>query len=280
MLSIILMAKLFTLLMCAICICSFGQKTDDHQKIYRVHLGYELPASVVCIGLSNLGFKQLGKIASLSESEAAALDPYSINSFDRPIAFLNPSGFENASKKSDLLLNVALFSPALLVIDKKIRHDWLDLLTMYVVTHAVDNALYFAAQFSVRRPRPFTYNPEVALQDKVGDGKTNSFFSGHTGFAAASTFYAAKVYTDYNHIKGWKRMMWYGIASVPPAVVGFYRTRAGKHFKTDVLAGFIAGATSGILVPELHRIKKKKDNLSFAPFYSGDASGITATLRF
>ena len=274
------MAKLFTLFMCIICLCSFGQKADDHQKIYRVHLGYELPASVAAIGLSNLGFKQLGKIASLSESEAAALDPYSINSFDRPIAFLNPSGFENASRKSDLFLNVALFSPALLVIDKKIRHDWLDLLTMYVVTHAVDNALYFAAQFSVRRPRPFTYNPEVALQDKTGDGKTNSFFSGHTGFAAASTFYAAKVYTDYNHIKGWKRMMWYGIASVPPAVVGFYRTRAGKHFKTDVITGFIVGAASGIVVPELHRIKKKKENLSFAPFYSGDASGITATLRF
>lgn len=274
------MAKLFTLLLCIACLCSFGQKESEQQKIYRVHLGYEVPASVACIALSTVGFKQLGKVATLSESEAAALNPYSINSFDRPIAFLNPSGFENASKKSDLFLNVALFSPALLAIDKKMRHDWLDLLTMYAVTHAVDNALYFVAQFSIRRARPFTYNPEVALQDKVGEGKTNSFFSGHTGFAAASTFYAAKVYTDYHHIKGWKRIMWYGIASVPPAVVGFYRTRAGKHFKTDVIAGFIAGATSGILVPELHRIKKKNNHLSFAPFYSGDASGITATLQF
>jgi membrane-associated phospholipid phosphatase len=274
------MARCFLFLALIFSVPLFSQKKDDHQKVYRVRLAYELPASVACIGLSSIGFKQLGKVATLSESQVAGLNPYDINSFDRPIAFLDPAGFENAQKKSDLFLNVAIFSPALLVIDKKIRKDWLDLLTMYVVTHAVDNAIYFAANFSVRRARPFTYNPEVPMESKTGEGKSNSFFSGHTAFSAASTFFAAKVFTDYNHIKGWKRIMWYGIASVPPAVVGYYRTRAGKHFKTDVIAGFISGAASGILVPELHRIKKKNDNLSFAPFFSGDASGITVSLKF
>jgi membrane-associated phospholipid phosphatase len=55
---------------------------------------------------------------------------------------------------------------------------------------------------------------------------------------------------------------------------------SGRHFRTDVLLGFVAGAASGILVPELHRIKKKTGKtMAFSPYYApGGATGLTMTL--
>ena len=46
-------------------------------------------------------------------------------------------------------------------------------------------------------------------------------------------------------------------AAVPPAVVGYYRMKGGKHFRTDVLAGIAVGAATGILIPELHKRSPK-----------------------
>jgi undecaprenyl-diphosphatase len=37
------------------------------------------------------------------------------------------------------------------------------------------------------------------------------------------------------------------------AFVGYERIRAGAHFPTDVIAGTMAGAAVGVLVPHLHR---------------------------
>jgi membrane-associated phospholipid phosphatase len=64
---------------------------------------------------------------------------------------------------------------------------------------------------------------------------------------------------------------------VPPAVVGYNRLRAGRHFRSDVIVGFLVGGTSGIMVPELHRIGRKK-NLTMEPFYSPQSTGVA--LRF
>lgn len=252
-----------------------AQKDSTHQKIYNVKVKWQLPASAACILLSNMGFRNLDKVSEMNAADILKLNPNDINSFDRPGAFLDPSEFESAQKRSDLFLNIALFTPAVLAFDKRIRKDWLDLITLYLVTHAVDNALYFAGTYSVRRPRPLTYNPGLTLDAKTGEGRSNSFFSGHTSFSAAATFFVARIYTDYHHITGWKRIGLYAAAAVPPSLVGYFRMEAGKHFKSDVIMGLIAGASSGILVPALHKFKKKHENISFAPFYTPGSSGLT-----
>jgi membrane-associated phospholipid phosphatase len=68
----------------------------------------------------------------------------------------------------------------------------------------------------------------------------------------------AKVYTDYHQIKGLKRIGIFTLAAIPPALVGYYRTEAGKHFKSDVITGFVSGAICGILVPEFHKDYNKR----------------------
>jgi membrane-associated phospholipid phosphatase len=280
------MQKITTLLFLVLAgATSFGQtdtaNTVKREKLYKVNLAWELPSSAAAILLSSTGFRKLEKVSSMTEADILKLNPNDVNGFDRPVIFNNPARYADAQTKSDLFLNISILTPSLLMLDKKMRKDWLDLLTLYLASHTVDNALYFAGAFSVRRPRPFLYNTEVPMNERVGDNKSNSFFSGHVGFATTSTFFLVKVFTDYNHIKGWRRLLLYTAASVPPALVGFYRMESGRHFRSDVLLGFISGAASGILVPELHKIHKKHENLSFSPYYApGGATGLSLAVKF
>lgn len=257
-----------------------AQDTLKTSKIYSVSPKYEFTTGIVLIGLSSLGFKKLAKISYLSKDDILRLNPNDINKFDRPIAFKNPDYFPTAQKRSDLFLNISLITPLILMADKEIRHDWLDLTSMYLMTHAFDNVLYFAATFPIRRPRPLAYNPKISVDDRAGDGKSISFFSGHVSFSSTATFFFVKVYTDYNQIKGIKRVGLYTLASIPPALVAYYRTQAGKHFKTDVITGFIAGAVSGILVPEWHKKNKKDKKVSLYPVYDPHYGGLSANWTF
>lgn len=274
------MAKIFLACMAMLAgtQCLYAQKDSTKQKLYDVNVKWKLPAAAAGVFLSSWGFKNLDKVATMDAAAVQRLDPHKLNFFDRPTAFLDPAGFDDAQKRSDFFLNFCLFTPAVLAFDKKIRKDWLDLITLYMVSHAIDNAVYFAFNYSIRRPRPLVYNPNVPLSEKTGEAKSNSFFSGHTSFSATATFFAVKIYTDYHQIKGWKRILLYTGAAVPATLVGYYRMEAGKHFKTDVLMGLLSGAASGILVPELHKIKKKHERISFAPYYSQGASGLTVMI--
>jgi len=260
---------------------SFVRGQDSsYQRVYRANHKVEIGVPIVFFCGAYFGFKALDKYASFTADDVKNLNPESINAFDRPIAYYNPAEFKSAQNTSDLFLNIAVASPALLLLDKKIRGDWKDFLSMFLMAHLVDNTIYFSSVLSVRRPRPLTFNPNVPLEEKIGEGKSNSFFSGHTSWSATSTFLLVKIYTDYHHIKGFKRLAFFTGAAIPPAFVGYYRMEAGKHFKTDVITGFVIGATCGILIPELHRIKSKTDGLSFNPFFMQGASGLTVSYRF
>jgi len=260
--------------------CSNAQLRDS-AKIYRVRPAYELPVAGGLLVASSFGFKALDKVAAFTEADLARLDPAKVNGFDRPVIFKDPAMVARAQSRADFFLNFSIASPVVLMLDRKIRKDWLDMLSLYLAAHVVDNAVYFAAAFPIRRARPFTYNAEVPVALRIGDAKSNSFFSGHTSFSATSTFFLAKVLTDYNHIRGWKRAGIYAIASVPPALVGYYRVQAARHFRTDVLLGFAVGAASGILVPELHKQLNRTKRVSLSPYITpAGQSGFCLNYRF
>lgn len=263
-----------TLFLYSISVCAQRDSTVT-SGIYKTNHGLEVALPVVFFTGAFFGFKALDKHASLTEEDVLKLDPQDINSFDRPIAFYNPEEFEKAQSLSYVQLDFALASPLILLLDKKIRKDWKDILSLFLVAHAVDNAIYFSSVLLFPRARPLSYNPNVPMQDRIGEGKDNSFFSGHVSWAATSTFLMTKIYTDYHHIKGFKRIALFTGAAVGPLIVGYYRLEAGKHFRTDVITGLIVGAACGIGVPELHRIKNKDRSLSFRPFSYSGANGLS-----
>lgn len=256
--------------------------TLKHRKnksvIYDMRPKYQLPLAAAAIVGSSLAFKALDQRAYLSPSDALKLDPYEINAFDRPAALQDPTNFSKNASMGDFFLNFSVASPALLALDKQVRKDWVDLLTLYLAAQAFDNMLYFGAIIAVRRPRPMAYNPALDSVARSGVGMTKSFFSGHVSFGATGTFFAVKVFTDYKKIKGFKRVLLYTAAAVPPLITGYYRVKAGRHFKTDVITGLIAGGTSGILIPELFKHKKNDRAVAFSPFYVPEGGGMTMTV--
>lgn len=261
---------------------SFAQKSKtDHQKIYKVNLKSEIPLTVGLFALNYYGFQVLDRKGTLDSLQIVSLDKNDVWAFDRNALTQGTSQRFDAEKISDVGMNLSLFLPALLALDKDIRHDWLDLLVLYLETQAINTTLYaYGGPMLTKRIRPFVYYDEIPLDDKTVTGTTDSFFSGHTSTTAAASFFMAKVYSDYHPELGNKKYLIFAAALIPPAIVGYHRYRALKHFPTDVMTGTIIGAATGILVPHLHKIVKlKNENLSVMP-YVGEYSGLAVSLKF
>lgn len=259
---------------------SFGQKKDDKKEtVYKINRKVEIPVTLGLFGASFLGFEYLRNKPQLSYEEVIQLDANDIWWFDRPATQQDVSFRHKAHDISDFFLNSSVMLPAVLALDGKIRKDWLDLLILYAESHAINTDFYLLNASFILRTRPFNYNPEVPVEDKLATETRNSFFSGHVSTAATASFFMAKVYSDYHPELGNKKYWFFAAAAIPPSLVGLYRYKAMKHFPTDIITGFAIGATAGILIPHLHKIKDDDSGFSFVPF-AGKYSGLQVSYTF
>lgn len=202
-------------------------------------------------------------------------DINSLNGLDRKTAlYWSPS----IAKTSDYILFSISVLPALFLSENHTGRDITTLLVMYAEVFTLNYGLTNIVKYTARRPRPYVYNPDttkVSIETRSDGVSKESFFSGHTSQTAAATFFFAKAISDYhpNLKPGIKAGLWVFAASVP-AANGYLRVLAGKHFPTDVIVGYIAGAATGVLIPELHRTKKSKAqkanlNMGISPTWNG-----------
>jgi membrane-associated phospholipid phosphatase len=105
-----------------------------------------------------------------------------------------------------------------------------------------------------------------------------SFFSGHTSLTAALCFTTAKVFSDYSDIPTHEALVWTGAALFPIAT-GLLRFEAGKHFPSDIIAGYFLGGAIGFLVPWLHRRKQITKGLILSPFGLNNGAGLYLSYR-
>ncbi len=257
---------------------TLGQSIKE-ASIYKINRKVEAPLTLGLFGASMLGFEYLRDKPKLGYEEVVQLNASDIWWFDRPATKQNVSFRHRAHDISDFCLNSSVIIPGLLALDNNIRKDWLDLLILYGESHAINTDFYLLNASLILRTRPFNYNPDVPVEDKLVQETRNSFFSGHVSTAATASFFMAKVYSDYHPGLGNKKYWLFAAAVIPPSLVGYYRFKAMKHFPTDILTGMVIGATAGILIPELHRAKHNGNNLSLIPF-SGELSGIKISYRF
>jgi membrane-associated phospholipid phosphatase len=101
----------------------------------------------------------------------------------------------------------------------------------------------------VRRARPANYNDTAPLDGTVDESL--SFPSGHTAGVASASFAFATTFWLRHPDSPW-RWVFAGSALAATGLTAFSRVAGGSHFPTDVIAGGLFGAGSGILVPLLH----------------------------
>lgn len=230
-------------------------------------------------GLFGIGLilQQTNKADPFSLEQLEMLDRNNINSFDRG-ATNNSS--KSARSASDIIFHISMGLPSLVfLIDKHTRSDVLSLFIMSAESLIISGGLNLLAKHAFNRARPYTYNNDFSLETRTNGSSRLSFFSGHTSQTATATFFIAKVISDYHpRMKtGFRIGMWSAAIAIP-AVTGYLRVESGRHYNSDVIAGFGIGAFVGWLVPHLNR-KKKSTKFSFTPYSQEGANGLSLVYK-
>lgn len=147
---------------------------------------------------------------------------------------------------------------------------------IYAQSIAITWGVTNLAKIAVRRPRPVAYIDADLHKDDPNYSNSStdsalSFFSGHASMTAAVTTTAT--YLAFTRSPGsWRPWVTLGVGTAVTAFTAYERVRAGAHFPTDVIAGAVAGAGIGIIVPHIHRsedVKQRRIWVGFAPDPSG-----------
>ncbi len=209
-------------------------------------------------------------LVPLTLADLELLNANQVNAFDRlAIDFYSPT----AAKASDIFWASSHAFPLLFLANKKSRKDFGKIAALYGETVFITTGLTVLIKTTVKRNRPFVFNPEVPTEKKTTRNARTAFLSGHTSITAANSFFAAKVFADYFPDSQWKPVVWTA-AAIIPGITGYLRIRAGKHYPTDTIAGYALGAAVGVLIPHLH--KKKREKVSFY----GSPTGMLVQVRF
>ena len=261
---------------------AFGQgHKPEKGMVYKMNYWVDVPVTAGLFVSYYFGLESLTRKSNPDSMQIVSLNKNDVWWFDRRVLYQDVNEMDNARNVSDIGLRIASIMPFFLLIDRKIRRDWYDIILLYLETQAVaQNAYLLAGPLFTERIRPFAYYNELDMAAKTGNGTTDSWFSGHTSTTATASFFMAKVLSDYHPELGGKKWILFGAALIPPVFVGVYRAKALKHFPTDVIMGSAVGAAVGILIPHFHKISRKKNkNHSVVPF-TGGYTGLAMSLKF
>lgn len=267
---------LFTFFIGLFSISISAQETDTTTKpspaVYKLKPAIDIPITVATVGWSLYGMSVIYGRDQVPATEIAALSPQNINAFDRPAA----DNYDTKAKSlSDKFFYGSMPLPLLLLADKKIRRDAGKVGLLFLQAMGSTGTLYTSSAMVADRFRPYAYNPMVDMGTRQGGGARNSFFAGHPAVVATSTFFMAKVYTDYHPNMRGKGIL-FGLAAAASATTGILRIKAGQHFYSDVITGVTVGALSGILIPHFHKNKAGGErSVQIYPNYQAGSTGLT-----
>ncbi|MEM9987687.1 MAG: phosphatase PAP2 family protein, partial [Bacteroidota bacterium] len=221
-------------------------------------LRLDVPLSGGLLGLALSGHWYQSRVPALESSTLLQLNRQEIWAFDRSASL---AWRPRAASLSDVGLVASVVSPLLLLASSRVRNHRSQHLLLWSQTLFMVDGLTNWTKALTLRNRPFNYfyaanfpnniSPDLAENVAENDARF-SFFSGHTSYAAAGTFFLAQTFNDYYPDSRLRPWIW-ASAALLPAAVGFLRVRAGKHYPSDVVVGYLVGAAVGMTIPLLHR---------------------------
>ena len=195
----------------------------------------------------------LPAINGLNEDDVFILDRWALGNY-------SPA----SANASDWFRNGAYLLPLSLGFTKQVKNEWKAIGLMYLETWLINESFTSLIKSGAGRVRPYAYNTDVSISLKLDPTTKRSFFSGHVSHVTSLSFFTASVFSDLYPTSDYKWIIW-SAASLLPAATAYLRYDAGRHYPTDVLFGFLSGATIGMLIPKLHKKKIKDLSISLIP---------------
>ena len=220
----------------------------QHKTGYHLDLKKDAILTGTSLLLTSAGILALRQTAPLSMAELDMLNANDINGFDR---FAIKRQNEKTANISDYFMYACLGANALLLTNKSLRKGLPEIGLIGIETAFITYGITNLVKATVLRPRPYLYNPNQLAFAGFEPEARFSFFSGHTSMSAAATFFAASTLSTYLPDFKYKSMVWV-LAAGLPATTALLRVSAGKHFPTDVIAGYAIGAFLGCYIPHMH----------------------------
>ncbi|MBK9018291.1 MAG: phosphatase PAP2 family protein [Saprospiraceae bacterium] len=220
------------------------------QSPYQLKAGREIGLYSIGLGVAGSGYYFHTKVTPLTAMQIGELRAEGLSTFER---WVTTRRSVRSHKTSNVLLHSSnLFPVVLTLADKTMRKDASTIGVLYSQAALINLGLTALVKTTVKRPRPYVYQSELTIEERMTTSARQSFWSGHTSQTATMCFLTARLYADYHPNSKWRPVMWSAAATIP-AATGILRMTAGKHFPTDVLAGYVTGAAIGFFLPRLHR---------------------------
>jgi membrane-associated phospholipid phosphatase len=231
---------------------------------------------VAAAGVTLLGYDLIKNKNDLTPEQLAAKTKSNLPFFDRWVAGKYSA---KANKDSYILFDGCYAIPVLgALLNKKERSKFGQVMVMYLETVAITGSLYTLTAGLVYRSRPFVYGDKAPLEKRLDKGGQRSFYGGHVATTAATTFFTAKVFQDFNPNSRLTPWLYTGAGALT-ALMSYERMISGYHFFSDCVVSAIIGTATGILIPQFHKNKNLK-HISLSPFYQNNSKGFNLVYKF
>ncbi|WPP52202.1 phosphatase PAP2 family protein [Catalinimonas niigatensis] len=235
---------------------TLGESAVAQQKAYQLSPGKEIP--LLSVGAAGTVTSLLLRRNQVSLDSTQIVDLSSDRLLGVDLSAID-NYHQGARIASDVFLSVSYLFPLTPLLLKDARQEYGAISVMLLETILLNETLTGLSKVLVSRPRPYTHNQNVDFADRIDDDNNLSFFSGHTSYTAAISFFTAQVLSQYIDNRTTRNLIWAG-AIAWPAATGYFRYASGKHYITDVLTGYIVGAAIGYFIPRLHETVAKRGN--------------------
>jgi membrane-associated phospholipid phosphatase len=193
----------------------------------------------------------LGGLLSAPEPEPTRWDDELLG-VDRPLRGRWGPG---AAHASDALLMTTLAAPTIVAVGGALDRGDPELgarALVYAEAHLLSLALHTWTKRLVGRPRAYTYGEGgEARRAAAGADAMASFYSGHAAAAFTSALAGSILIGARGEPDGVRAALWASGLGLAGATA-MLRTRAGRHFYSDVIAGALVGGAIGVGVPLAH----------------------------
>jgi hypothetical protein len=225
--------------------------SNAQNQQYHLKNGLDISLAVGSTALLTTTYFLQKKTEPLSQATILLLNREDVNAFDRMAThYYN----ENLSKVSDGLAIGSILMQSYFYFNKTTRSESFKIGTVAFQSLILSQAIANTLKLTLRN-RPYLYNENVAMSEKQKTDGRMSFFSAHTTMVSSMCFSFALAHQTYMPASKANNAIWVAAFTLP-AIEGFLRVRAGKHFPTDVIVGYLVGMGTSFLMHKIHLTDK------------------------